>query len=515
MAVDLRRRALLLAGVGLCGRAALANPDSRAQAFYTGRDIFTLGVAAGDPSDDGFVIWTRLLPAALDDPPLPDASVEVEWEVAEDEKFVRVRRRGIAWAEPQWAHSVHVEVRGLTPDRWYWYRFRAAGVQSPMGRSRTFTAAPAAPDELRLALASCQHFEYGYYAAYREMAHDAPDLIVHLGDYIYEGNTPADRPALRRHCNPPPTTLAGYRERYACYKRDLQLQAAHAAAPWVAIWDDHEFMNDYAGDAPPPGMPGESYLRRRAAAYQAYWEHMPLRLSSRPDQSGVRLHRELRVGTLARLLMLDTRQYRALQPCIDPKKPGGRWTDCPERAAVERTMLGGDQERWLEDRLRAGGCKWNLLGQSVMMAGLVGQGPAGPVRWTDGWDGYPQARDQLLRTLAATQASNPVVFSGDIHAWFANDLRADPGTPVVAAELVTTSISSIGQAYDAIVAQLPHNPQVRYFESRKRGYTRCRVSGSALQADLVAVDDVRDPDSACRVIRRIEIEAGRPGIAAA
>ncbi|MFA5939949.1 MAG: alkaline phosphatase D family protein [Sinimarinibacterium sp.] len=515
MTVDLRRRALLLAGAGLLGLASRANPASRPDALRTGRDMFALGVAAGDPTDDGFVIWTRLLPAALDDPPLPDASIEVEWEVAGDAQFIRILRRGVTWAEPAWAHSVHVEVSGLASDRWYWYRFRAGGAQSAVGRGRTFAAAPATPAELRFTLASCQHFEHGHYAAYGEMARDAPDLVVHLGDYIYEDNLPADRPAVRRHCNPPPPTLEGYRERYACYKRDPHLQAAHAAAPWAVIWDDHEFMNDYAGDIAPDGMPGESYLLRRAAAYQAYWEHMPLRMFSRPDRGHVRLYRELRVGALARLLMLDARQYRSLQPCIDPKRRGGRWTDCPERTAADRTMLGGEQERWVADRLRAGGCTWNLLGQSVMMAGFFGQSPSGPVWWTDGWDGYPSARERLLASLASPGVANPVVFSGDIHAWFASDLRAHAGAPVMGAELVTTSISSAGQAYRPIVDQLPNNPHVRYFESRKRGYTRCRLTDAALEADFVAVDDVRNPDSTCRVIHRVTVEAGRPGIASA
>ena len=239
-----RRRFLSTLGVGsallLAGRGGAIRAATGVREYP-----FTLGVASGEPSSDGFVIWTRLAQDPFVDVSAYPHAVNVDWEIAEDERMTRIVRRGSALADPEWAHSVHVDVEGLRADRWYWYRFHCDGEASPIGRSRTLPAIGAPMQRLRLAVASCQHFEHGYFSAYRHMLDDDLDLIVHVGDYIYEGSWGT---RLREHESARgAVTLADYRNRHACYKRDPDLQAAHAAYPWLLTWDDHEVSNDYAG----------------------------------------------------------------------------------------------------------------------------------------------------------------------------------------------------------------------------------------------------------------------------
>jgi phosphodiesterase/alkaline phosphatase D-like protein len=297
---------------------------------------FGLGVASGYPTATGVVLWTRLVGAASLTP------TSVTWEVAGDESMRTIVRRGEASAEPEWAHSVHVEAQGLEPDRWYWYRFSAGDAQSPIGRTRTAPVASAQPARLRFGFASCQHYEQGYFNAYRHMVADDPDLMVFLGDYIYESHWGRD--LVRSHASPEPYTLDDYRARYALYKSDPDLQAAHAACPWLMTWDDHEVDNDYADDRPEDGMEKAQFLERRAAAYRAYYEHMPLPDRMRPKGPDMRIYTTLDWGTLTRFYALDDRQYRSWHACPRQGRRGGSNTvdidQCAALSSPGRSMLG-------------------------------------------------------------------------------------------------------------------------------------------------------------------------------
>lgn len=470
---------------------------------------FTLGVASGDPRHDRVVIWTRLAPDPIAGGGLGTAPVGVEWEVAADERFGRAVARGTAMAVAALGHSVHVEVAGLEPDRWYHFRFRAGRHVSPVGRTRTMPAPGATPRRFRVAFASCQSYTEGYYAAHRHLAADEPDLVLWLGDYIYEGG-PGGPDAVRHHDGPEATTLAAYRNRYALYRSDPDLQAAHAAAPWAVTWDDHEVDNNYAGDRAEDGTPPEQFLLRRAAAYQAWYEHQPVRLPT-PAGPRYRIHRTLDVGRLARVAILDGRQYRTDQPCGRPFDLG---PTCPAAEDPTATMLGAEQERWLARRLEGSPATWNLLAnQTILTPSRI---PVGDDVFAnlDQWDGYPAARRRLLATLA--RAANPVVVTGDIHASAVGDVRADPddpASPVVATEFVGTSISSdFPAAFAALFeAAAARNPDARYANARQRGYVRLDLTPQEVRADYRLLADARDPRSPIGTAASFAVAAGRPG----
>jgi alkaline phosphatase D len=477
---------------------------------------FTLGVASGDPLPDGVVLWTRLASEPLAGGGMPGRPVPVEWEVSADESFGRVVRRGVVTAEPSFAHSVHVEVGGLEPASWYFYRFRASGVVSPVGRTRTAPAGAA--NRLRLAVASCQHYEQGFYTAYAHMAAEDLDLVLHVGDYIYEGGARPGQP--RRHNSAEVATLEEYRNRYALYKSDADLQAAHAAFPWVTTWDDHEVDNNYAGLIPentrgPAQGSRAAFQARRAAAYQAYYEHLPLRRAQRPKGVDLRLYRSLAFGDLAHLQVLDTRQYRTDQPCRDGVKPA-----CPAEFDPAATMTGTAQEQWLRDGLRSSHARWNVVPQQVVM--FQRDFTAGPQRTfsMDKWDGYLAARDRILRFVAAQQIPNFIVLTGDDHAFWASDPRRDfndTRSPIIGAEFVTTSISSQGDGSETTPEArtvLTENPHVRFHNAR-RGYLRCEATSTLWRTDIRAVDRVTVPGAPVTTKASFAVEAGHPGIARA
>ena len=480
-------------------------------------DPFALGVASGYPTPSGFVLWTRLVPDPMrGDGGLDPVVVPVRWEVATDDSMRNIVAAGTAQASPDWAHAVHVEIAGLEPERWYAYRFSAGEAQSAVGRARTAPPASAPSPRLRFAFASCQQYEHGHYGAYRHIVADSPDLVAFLGDYIYESSW--GRNHVRKHGAGEPYTLDEYRARYALYKGDPDLQAAHAACPWIATWDDHEVDNDYADDRPEDGMERERFLLRRAAAYRAYYEHMPLPGRMRPDGPGMRIHTQLGWGRLARFFVLDDRQYRSHQACPRAGRAGGSSiVDAAACAAIEdpaRTMLGTAQERWLEESLAASGAGWNLIAQQTLMARLDQGSTAGRRVWTDGWDGYPAARRRLLDALAARRVANPVVIGGDVHMFYVSDLKSDfddPGSPVVASEFVGTSITSQGPAQKRVDARRARNPHLHFADSRYRGYVRVEVTPERLRADLRALDTVERPDTSCRTLASFAVESGRPG----
>ena len=510
-----RRRFLALSAAGLA-TFTVPGPRRARAAVPPGRDPFTLGVASGYPSAGSVVLWTRLAPLPLaPDGGLPPAPVEVHWEVAADEGFRRITASGTTWALPQWAHSVHVEPGGLEPARDYWYRFRAGDARSPAGRTRTATAAGAALARLDIAVASCQHYEQGHYAAYRHLVAAAPDLVLHVGDYIYEGGVGSR--GVRRHASQELYALEDYRVRYAQYKLDPLLAAAHAAAPWMLMWDDHEVDNDYAGESSEEQDDPALFLQRRAAAYRAYYEHQPLPRRALPFGPQMRLHAQRAFGDLANVTLLDQRQYRSPLACPRPGRSSGqRLEDCPELALPNRTMLGERQEAWLHGQLMASRAHWNLVGQGTVMQHLDEKPGEGRRYWNDAWNGYPAARQRLVDTLVDTRAANPVVLSGDIHAFLAGTLHAradDPGSAPIAPEFVTTSISTNGMPQEALDGLRGENPALRFADSRHRGYLRLELTPARAQARLIAVDDPLDPGSACRELAGFVVEAGRPELA--
>ncbi|MEJ2410148.1 MAG: alkaline phosphatase D family protein [Novosphingobium sp.] len=503
----------LAAGAWLMPAASLANG---APAFP-----FPMGVAAGDPRPDGFVIWTRL---ALD-PLAPDGlggmtgPVPVRWEVAEDEGMQRPVRRGSTMAGSALAHSVHVELEGLEPGRQYFYRFHALDGTSETGRARTAPAADAAVDRLRFAFASCSHWEEGYFTAYRRMAEEDPDFVIFLGDYIYEYNNKGDHLAqcVRRHPIPEATDLAGYRRRYALYKQDPHLRALHAAAACLMTWDDHEVQNDYADAiSQDPSVPPDQFLQRRAAAYQAYYEHMPLRRRSRPHGPDMRIYDRYRFGRLMEMPVLDGRQYRNAEACPLPSRRGGHVVSlaCTERDDPKRTMLGKAQEDWLFDGFRRSTAQWNVVAQDLLIAALVQKGSDGTVgHWTDGWDGYPACRTRMLDAVRSSNLSNPVFLGGDIHSFWTTDLKSDfddPASATVATEFVGGSISANAPPYEVFAALLPQNPDVRYFESRCHGYVSIDLTPQRMITRFRAVDRASDGAPAS-TFRSFVVEDGRIG----
>jgi alkaline phosphatase D len=491
------------------------------------KDPFQLGVASGDPTADGVVLWTRLAPEPLDPTGGLVAPIEVAWEIASDDAMRSVVARGTTTALPELAHAVHVEVENLPADRWYWYRFRAGAAESPIGRTRTLPAASASPERLRFAVASCQHWEQGLFTAYEHMAAQELDLVLHLGDYIYEY---AGKDGLvRKHHGAKITSLADYRVRHALYKSDPLLQRMHARCPWFVTWDDHEVENNYANDvSEKKGAVPAGFLRQRGHAYRAYYEAMPLRRASLPQGPDMQLYRRASFGRLAELFVLDTRQYRTDQPNGD----GRRVIDAAARNPAN-TLLGARQRAWLERGLGRSPATWNVLAQQVMM-GLVGFAPRPPRAAADGktpaappsterrhsmdqWGGYVHERGELLRFLAARKVANPIVLTGDIHSNWVNDLRVDDHDErdaVVATEFVGTSISSGGDGHDASAegAELQaHNPGLRHLD-RQRGYFTCTVTPRTWRSDYVAIDRVTSAGGRARTSASFELAAGTRGV---
>ena len=475
--------------------------------------MFSLGVAAGDPVADGFVMWTRLARDPLHGGGMDAQAVDVEWQVAADERFRRVVRTGTAVATAEDAHSVHVEVAGLVAATPHWYRFRVGRDTSTIGTVRTAPTNDQPTARLRFALASCQNYEQGFFSAHAHLAREEVDAVLFVGDYIYEG---APAKALRSgivrlHGGAGEAVdLATYRDRYAQYRSDPSLQAAHAAAAWIVTPDDHEVSNNYAGLVGHGGaaVSTERFSARRAAAYRAWWEHMPVREAQRPTGPNATIHRRLAYGDLATVHVLDSRQHRSGPAATDEAA-----------AAPERTMLGPEQEAWLAAGMRRSGTTWDLLANQVMVASRNVHNLDRDGRF-DRWQGYPAARSRLLATLA--EASNPVVLTGDLHATWASDLFAvaeDPTSPVVAAEIVGTSLSSGGDqdrglfraGFDAF---RPANPQWKLFDSR-RGYTLLDVTPGRIDVSCRSVDSVLVASSPISTTARLVIQAGHPGVAIA
>jgi alkaline phosphatase D len=521
-----RRRFLDLSGRALAGALtapALVRSSGILCARWPEQNPFSLGVASGDPSADGFVIWTRLAPDPLsEDPEAPGGvargDIPIGYEIATDESMRNIALRGTATAEAAFAHSVHVEAKGLGAGRPYWYRFTSGDAQSPIGRALTAPAPGAPLDRLRFACASCANYEAGYFAAYRHLAAEQPDLVLFLGDYIYE-YTEKRLPTVRRHHVPSAATLPTYRDRYAQYRLDPDLQNLHASVTALVTWDDHEVQNDYADRWAPGFTDSEPFLKRRAAAYQAFYEHMPVRPShSRPNGPDMQLYDRFAFGDLVQFSVLDGRQHRSREACDQTPGIGGHVeTDasCAERRDPARSMLGPEQEAWLAAGLSSSKARWNVIAQDVMMAQLRERQPDGSVGfWTDDWNGYPASRSRVLQHIHERRVRNPVVLGGDIHSFWASDLKLDfddPRSPTVATELIGTSITSNPPPYEKFAAYLADNPHVRFFESRSRGYMSTEVTPERMTTRFQAISDPHDPDATVSTLATFVVEDGRPG----
>ncbi|NUW37262.1 alkaline phosphatase D family protein [Nonomuraea sp. SMC257] len=531
---QLNRRHFLVTGLAAGAAAALPagaahadptpSPDPAAETAQSlasrglRTDPFTLGVASGDPDHSGFVLWTRLAQEPLAEDGLggmPQRPFPVQWQIYADENARRVVRAGVAVAAPEWGHSVHVEVDHLSSDRDYWYRFRVGPYVSPVGRARTAPHPLAYGGGLAMAFVSCAQYEHGLFTSYRRLAEEHPDLVLHLGDYQYEyardtytipgGN-------VRDHEGPETETLANYRQRHAQYKADPDLQAAHAAAPWLVVWDDHELDNNWADEVPEkPEVPQPNFLARREAAFRAYYENMPLRRTSIPRGIDMQLYRRIRWGRMATFHMLDTRQYRDDQGC------GDGYRDCPAAVDPNRSITGAEQEAWLIDGFHNSRAHWDILGQQVFFAQRDNN--AGPAKITsmDAWDGYVASRQRITQGWMDAGVRNPVVLTGDVHAHWASDLKLnydDPTGPTVGSELVATSITTGGDGADSDPASQPFlkiNPHLKFYNNQ-RGYVLTKIERDAITADFRVVPQVRTPGAEVHTKATFVVEDRVPGV---
>jgi alkaline phosphatase D len=488
----LSRRRFLQAAIAGAGAATVGLGCNPSVPSYP----FTLGIACGDPLADRIVLWTRLAMEPLAPggaggmDPVP---YTVAWEIADDEAFSSIVRSGYAVAHPSLGHSVHVDANGLEPDHWYFYRFHVGGHVSPTGRARTFPRAEDAPALMRFVTASCQNWQSGFWPAHAAIAQEDIDFVAFLGDYIYESG--AGTNVVRPHDGPRIADLAGYRNRYALYKSDLNLQAAHELCPWIVTWDDHEASNNYAGLIQDETLANPAlFPALRAAAYQAWYEHNPVRLLP-PKTQEFRIYRNIPFGDLASFFVLDTRQYRTNQPCGDGLK-----APCAGFPDPLGDVLGLEQENWLVGGISGSTSRWNVLAQQVVFTPT----PIANMRNMDQWDGYPVARQRIVDFLRERPLRDAVVLTGDIHAagagWVPGFTPGLPGTfnTPVATEWVSTGISSAGFPPDLALAAeeiFVTYPHLQYFEAVTRGYIRHEVTRDEWRADFRFVDSVAVPVS--------------------
>lgn len=509
------RREILRGGAALAAFALLSRtPVARASAWPAAADSpFTLGVASGDPDATSVVLWTRLAPDPLAGGGMGPTPVPVRWEVATDPAMNDVVRSGEEIASAEDAHSVHATVQGLVPDRWYWYRFIVNGVASPIGRTRTFPDPRVVAQRLRFALTSCQDWQAGLYTAWRDISEQDLDCVLHVGDYIYEGGI--SRQAIRQHNGGEIFTLEEYRNRHALYRSDPWLQRAHALFPFIVTWDDHEVDNNYANDVQEQNTPREAFLERRANGYRAYYEHMPLRREAKPVGPDMNLYRFFDFGRLARLSVLDTRQFRTDQPCGDLLR-----VPCAGVFDPSATMTGAEQERWLLRNLLLSRARWNVIAQQVMMMQMnyaAGISADQQLFIMDVWDGYFEARRRILEWIARYRIRNTIVLAGDIHSAWAGDLKPDfdrPESPIVGSEFVCTSVSSGFQTdlVGLVTLGIPGNPHIKYFNGLQRGYTLCDVTPQAWTSHFRVASTTSDVFAPVTTARSFVVQHGVPGL---
>ncbi|WP_077799734.1 alkaline phosphatase [Streptomyces sp. JHA26] len=509
--------AALAFSTNLPARGAVAARERTARIT---EDPFTLGVASGDPLPDSVLLWTRLAPEPfLEDGGMGTERVTVEWEVALDDRFAGVLFRGTADAHAEYAHSVHVDVTGLAPGTEYFYRFRTGSWTSPTGRTRTAPVPGSDAGALRLAAVACQAYQDGYYTVHRHLAEDDVDVVLHLGDYLYEyavnpagGERRYTDVTLPDVFNRETMTLADYRLRYSLYKSDGDLQAAHHAHPFVVTWDDHETENNYAGDVPENAVPPAEFLLRRAAAYRAYWENQPLRAAQLPQGPDARLYRRLHWGTLAQFDILDTRQYRSDQAYDDrPHAPG------PESDDPARTLTGAAQEKWLIDGWRNSTALWNVMPQQVCFSQRKLDLTADAALSMDAWDGYRASRDRVVAGAKAAGVDNWLILTGDVHVAYAFDVKDDFDDPASRTLGTEVTCSSVASGRDGVEqpanwdTYMRANPHLKFYNG-KRGYVRVELGRRAARLDFRTVSAVSTPGAPVTTAASFVTEAGAPGL---
>ncbi len=545
--------------------------QARGYSWSEASALFPLGVASGDPDHESVILWTRLVEDPLTGRGPRAEHIPLRWEVALDPGMHHVVKSGVTLAREKDGHAVRVLANGLPVNAWLYYRFsglgRFASHSSRIGRTRTFP--PVGPrgkwqgqsleycrsEETRFAVVSCQNYVQGYYPAWDDIAKQDVDFIVHTGDYIYEGSGGSN--ALlpgREHLGPEIFSLSDYRNRYALYRLDANLQEAHARFPFIVTWDDHELDNNYAAKVAEEGAPytGAEFLKRRKNAYRVYAESMPIRSITTAgwQQTEYRgwlpIFRNVEFGDLAKFHVLDTRQYRTDQPAGDGFGSTETALDPASAALIEAvfgetlfdadgindpsaTLLGTWQGTWLYRNLAASKARWNVLAQQVMMMpwnlretallnvaaaelpegfpvdkdtllGLIGQ--VDNFLNVDAWDGYAAAQGRMLKLLDHLRPNGPVVLTGDIHSAWGAELLADFSDPanadVLAAEFVCTSISSTFLAADPrptdfiVRAGIPQNPHIKYFNGLFRGYCLCEVDENRWRTLFRAVGSPAD-----------------------
>lgn len=473
---------------------------------------FRHGVASGDPLPNRVILWTRVTPSTGED------FVPVEWQMAEDPAMNRVVQRGLTYTNPGFDYTVKVDVTRLNPGVTYYYQFSVRGALSPVGRTRTLPLG--AVDRFRAAVCSCSNFPYGFFNAYRMIANRADlDCVIHLGDYIYEYGNAQYGDGTRINRVPAPdreiTTLADYRQRYAQYRSDPDLQEAHRQHPWIVVWDDHESANDAWAEGAQNHTPASEgdWNVRRAVATQAWFEWLPVRENPFLDSL---IYRTFRIGGLADLIMLDTRLAGRSQQ-VEPNSPA--------LADPNRTLLGGRQESWFFQELSASqarGARWRLVGQQVMMGQLLGT-DGNPFN-TDQWDGYLASRGRLLQHLGAGSIQNVAVLTGDIHSSWGNEITANPFLPSgytsQAVEFVTPAITSPGiddraQA-NALQAQIgATHPHVKYVELFRRGYLLLDIDRDRIQGEWYHVRTITERAAQEELGRVLASAAGEAKLASA
>ncbi|MFM2007476.1 MAG: hypothetical protein RLZZ09_3131 [Pseudomonadota bacterium] len=523
MTAALTRRALLKALVA----SSLTLPGAGQTRPVIDKNPFALGVASGSPEPNSVVLWTRLYgPAFAADHHRTDAAAiahVVDWEVALDAQFSKLVRTGSAVASSALGYSVHAEPTGLAPDQWYFYRFRIGSYLSPVGRTRTLPASSAMPERLRIAYCSCQNYEHGYFSAYQQMLKDAPDLVLFLGDYIYEYAGGRVKQPVRPLAQGWVLSLEDYRERYAIYRQDPDLQAMHAACPWIVTWDDHEVQNDYAGlQAGSQGPAHPDFASRRAAAYQAYYEHMPIRqstllrgLDGLRQGAALRLYQRLDYGRLVSLTVLDSRQYRSPQACNPKDRTGGASIEaatCDALVDPSRTLLGEEQHQWLETQLTAAKqARWTVIGQQTIFSPWLIPQKGRLLQRNDGWDGYPMDRQRILKTVSRTAQPNLVLLGGDIHEHWIGHIKEDfsnPKSQTLGVEFCGTSIASRTNGEASLAAKRAANPHFVFADASHRGYGLAEFTPGQLKVVLKAVRDPRQPDSETFVLASFRVAAG-------
>ena len=466
-------------------------------------DPFTLGVASGDPTSSSVILWTRLAPDPLDGGGLGADDLEVAYDVARDDAFTDLVISDVTTAPAQYGHSVHVAA-ALAPG-WHWYRFRIGEYTSPTGRTRVAPAPDAAVEPVRFVSASCQDYEAGFYTAHADIAEQAPDFVAFLGDYIYEGaaGTVGVDGNVRTHGTDEPTDLDGYRNRYALYRSDPDLQAAHAICPWYVTWDDHEVENNYAGTTPQDDADAATFAERRRQAYQVWWEHQPVALDPPPATGEYRIHRSFQWGSLLGIAVLDGRQYRTDQACGDATLDTG--PPCAETFDETRTMLGDEQEQWLLDTLRSDTSTWRVIAQQTVFGDVT---LGGAVLNYDQWDGYPASRNRVVE--AFEPGRNTVVLTGDIHFGGTGVMRRGgrgTGEPV-AVEFVATSISSGGIVDASLTDVVRSIPDIVDVDLEHRGYILHTVDEAEWRADFRIVETVKEPRAPVRTNATYRVAAG-------